>query len=320
MPIVDGNGYVPEIWLRNGHVNTMYPYFFRKGSSPWQYRERKSTPDGDFFDVDWIQSGPKKKLLVLLHGLEGSSQSQYMKGFGHYFSTKGFHVAALHFRSCSGELNKTLTLYHSGFTEDLHVFLQGYQTEYAEIFLCGFSLGGSVCLNYMGRYNSGIQKNVVSAAAVSVPVDLYSSSEMLKKWENKLYTRRFLASLLRKINGKAAQFPGKIDVTPLPQIRNLWEFDELYTAPLHGFASAADYYTSCSAKPHLCQIVHPVLLVNALDDSFLPPACMPEKEAKENGALTLMMPKYGGHAGFATLKNKPYWIEQTVYRYFVKEC
>lgn len=316
MPFLNASDYKPALPLQNGHINTLYPYFFRNQSVPWQSRQRIKTTDGDFFDTDYIRHPNNTKLLVLLHGLEGSSASHYMKGFGHLFGSNGFDVAAVHFRSCSGEINEGKILYHSGFIRDVEYFLEKESTQYKELYLCGFSLGGSVCLNYLGRIAGSIPPNVVAAAAVSVPIDLLTSSLRLKKWYNTMYTRRFLTSLKRKMNIKSGQFPDLIHHNSVMQSKSLWEFDEKCTAPIHGFSSAEEYYIQCSARPWLENITIPAAIINALDDSFLSPECFPFELAAGHPYLHLMAPDNGGHVGFSSFGKAPYWIEQVVFHFF----
>ena len=316
MPLIRTEEYKPNFLFRIGHVNTIYPHFFRKSPNPWQHRLRVSTPDLDFFDVDWIVTPPNQNLLILLHGLEGSSASPYMKAFGACFSQGGYDVAAIHFRSCSDQINHSRTLYHSGFTEDLAFFLQHHTNQYKRVYICGFSLGGSVTLNFASRFASQMPEFIQGFAAVSVPLDLVKSSAQLKKWENLPYTRRFLSTLTQKIQLKSSQFPDKIDAGALNHIRSLWDFDEHYTAPLHGFQSAQDYYEKCSSLPFLNDITVPTLIVNAKDDSFLSANCFPAALSQKHPYLHLLTPDFGGHVGFSSLNKKQYWIERIVVDFF----
>jgi uncharacterized protein len=315
MPLLEASDYRPPLLFRNGHINTFYPYLFRKINHPGYQRIRVHTPDGDFTDIDTIFNG-NRRLAVLLHGLEGSSNSQYILGTSALLSSAGWDIAAINFRSCSGEMNLTPTLYHSGFTDDLHFILNGFKNQYDELFLTGFSLGGNVVMKYLGDRRYQIPENVKAAAGVSVPCDLAGGSIKIATKENYLYQKNFLNSLGAKMKIKAEQFPEIIDADKLTITRTLIDFDNHFTAPLHGFKDAKDYYAQSSCNQFLRQIQIPSLIINALDDTFLPDTSYPVEAALANPDLFLLTPGFGGHVGFTTYRAKNYWSEQKIKAFF----
>ena len=315
MPLISSEDYKPPLILRSGQINTIYPYLFRKKQYVGYTRERIITPDDDFFDVDWVKNG-NKRLAIMLHGLEGSSSSQYIIGTSAALIKNGWDVAAINFRSCSGSMNNTIAMYHSGFTSDVHYFISQKHVDYDEIFLCGFSLGGNAIMKYLGDQKYSLNEKIKASAGTSVPCDLEGGSIMIKKMENTLYERNFLKSLTQKIKLKHRIHPDKIDVSNLNKIKTLWDFDEYYTASLHGFTDARDYYNQCSSLQFLKNIKIPSLIINALDDTFLAKTSYPVKIAENSNFLHLMTPKYGGHVGFATFDSPNYWNENKILQFF----
>lgn len=316
MPIIESNHYRPNYIFRNAHVNTLYPYFFRKRKVIPFVRERVWTPDNDFFDVDWWLQSPSKKLVILLHGLEGSTASQYINGISPLFFQQGYNIAAINFRSCSGELNLQMDMYHSGFTRDLHHFIESQTDAFDALYICGFSLGGNVTIKYVSDQKYQISSKIKAVAGVSVPSDLKGGSIKLKKWYNYIYEQRFLATLLKKVKLKHHMMPDKIDISKLHLIKSLWDFDEIYTAGFHGFDDAEDYYTQCSTVQFLNSISIPTLMVNALDDTFLSHGSFPYDIAADHPFFHLAAPRHGGHVGFSDLNDQTYWSECTVLDFF----
>lgn len=316
MPIIDSNQYKPSVLFRNGHVNTLYPYLFRKNKSFPFKRQRYLTPDEDFFDVDWLENEVNSKLVILLHGLEGSSSSQYINGMTNILCQNGYNIAAINFRSCSGEMNLQCEMYHSGFTKDLHHFIDVATDKYTQIFICGFSLGGNVTLKYISDGVYSITSKIKAVAGISVPCDLKGGSIMLKKWYNHLYEQRFLATLLKKVRFKQTLLPNKIDLSNIHRVKTLWDFDEYYTSSLHGFQGAEDYYKQCSSLPFLPNIAIPAIMINALDDSFLAKTSYPYQIANDHPHFHLVTPKNGGHVGFSDFNSQTYWSEKHVLAFF----
>ncbi|EMR02476.1 YheT family hydrolase [Cesiribacter andamanensis] len=289
-------------YLPNGHFQTIVPSLFRRVPHLPYQRERIATPDGDFLDLDWIRpQAASDTLLIISHGLEGDSRRAYVKGMARAFVQRGLHALAWNYRGCSGEINKLPHFYHSGATQDLeqvvqHVLQQGV---YNRIILSGFSLGGNLTLKYLGERGEQVPNEIWKAVVFSVPLDLASSSSQLGRRQNRVYEKRFLRNLRRKLEGKARLQPGSLDLAHLPQIRTLWEFDDRYTAPLHGFKDAADYYAQCSAIKFVEQIRIPTLIVNAQNDPFLSPECYPQEMLKDHPYVRFEAPAQGGHVGFS---------------------
>lgn len=316
MPFNQRSTYRPPLFLRNGHLNTVVASAFRKINSVKYQRERIDTPDGDFLDLDWSRIGGER-LVVVLHGLEGSADRPYTLGMVRYFNQQGWDGLGMNFRGCSGEPNRLLRTYHVGETGDLDFVLQHILSldRYREVVLVGFSLGGNVTLKYVGEKGVHIPKIVKRAIALSVPCHVPSANEVFKKWENKLYMHRFMQTLNQKLQLKAAQFPQKIQVNgKLPH--NFDTFDEIFTAPVHGFLNAQDYWTRNSSLPVLNQIAIPTLLINAADDSFLSPECYPVEIAQNHKHFHLEIPNWGGHCGFVTIGKKgTYWSDERAFAF-----
>jgi predicted alpha/beta-fold hydrolase len=295
--------YNPPRLLFNKHLETIYPALFRKVNIKGFRRERISTPDGDFLDLDWLDNPQSNNLVIISHGLEGNSQRPYVKGMAKVFSDAGYNVIAWNYRGCSEEMNSTLRFYHSGATDDLDVVVKHGAQKFRSIFLVGFSLGGNINLKYLGE-----NKNSVAGAAVfSVPLNLHSSCEKISKPDNFIYSSRFLKSLKKKVISKSMLMKG-IDINGIERITTLKDFDDRYTAPLHGFRDAMHYYESCSSLYFLKDIRVPTLIVNAKNDPFLSEDCYPGN--LNNPSINFESPKHGGHVGFATFnQNGVYWSE-----------
>lgn len=284
---------------------------------PRYRRERIPTPDDDFLDLDRIQNG-SRRAVILCHGLEGNSRRPYMTGMARAMAKRGWDVAALNFRDCSGEPNRKPGAYHSGATHDLATVLDHIRRNgsYRELALIGFSLGGNLVLKYLGERGFDLPSELSGAVVFSVPCHLASASRQMGRPENRLYMKRFLRMLKRKLAVKAERFPDRISLAGFDEIRNFHDFDGRYTAPLHGFSSAEDYWKKASSKPHLTNITIPTLMVNAQDDPFLSPLCFPVREAYRNPKLYLEMPARGGHVGFVSFHhNGEYWSEHRAARF-----
>lgn len=227
-------------------------------------------------------------------------------------SDKGWDVVCMNYRFCSGRINKQVRMYHSGATDDLDTVINHYKEAYQEISLVGFSLGGNLVLKYAGENSGQKANNIKKIVAVSVPVDLGAGSINISKKSNFLYQNNFLKSLTAKVKEKHQQHPEAIDLDLLSKIKTLYDFDDYYTGPLHGYSDAQDYYTQCSSKQFLSEIDIDSLIINALDDPFLPEACYPYEEAQDNPRLQLETPAYGGHVGFVQRGERYFWIEQRI--------
>ncbi|MBT8321601.1 MAG: alpha/beta fold hydrolase [Eudoraea sp.] len=299
MPIVP-SPYKPPAIFRNGHAATIYAGLFRKVVGINQERERMELEDGDFMDLDWSYAGvPTQKVAILLHGLEGHGQRPYITGSAKILNQAGIDACAVNFRGCSGETNRLYRSYHSGATEDLHAVIQHIleTKNYSEILIKGISLGGNMALKYLGE-GRAIPKEVKAAIGVSVPCQLHDSLIQLLKPKNWAYARRFRNHLVAKLKAKQHLFPELLADEQIRKIKNLKDFDDLYTSKAHGFRDAMDYYEKCSSRQFLKGISVPTLIINSLDDSFLGESCYPQQEAESNPHIYLRMPRYGGHVGF----------------------
>lgn len=300
MPVLSPPRLQPPFFLFNGHLQTIFPSIFRTVAHVPYRRERISTPDHDFLDLDWSEVD-SDVLLILSHGLEGDAGRPYIKGMVKTFNAAGVSCLAWNYRSCSGEPNHLLSSYHLGATQDLDLVIRYALAtgKYRTIYLTGFSAGGNITLKYLGEAPEKVPSEVKKAAVFSVPCDLKSSAVQISKPANKIYLRRFLNSLRRKLEQKLPIANGQLDISGYDEIKDFPAFDNRFTAPLHGFASADDYYEKSSSKRYLKNIQIPTLLVNALNDPFLSEACFPVNEAAANPNLYLEMPAAGGHVGFS---------------------
>ena len=307
MPLLESR-FRPPLFLRNGHLQTilgaLLPRRFRDGV----VTERLELPDGDFLDLDWGKAG-HRRLAVISHGLEGSSKNSDIRGLSAALNEAGWDTLAWNFRGCSGEQNRCLRFYHSGETGDLSAVINHAAVNYSSLALVGFSLGGNMVLKYLGEGN--VHPFLQAAVAVSVPVDLASSARALdRRLGNQIYLRRFMKSLAAKVEAKAKRFPAEIDATGVHDIRSFSIFDDRYTARIHGFRDAEDYWRQSSAIGYLNRISIPTLLLNAKDDPFLSRESFPYVEASKNPCFYLEAPRSGGHLGF--LDAQGFWIERRI--------
>ena len=301
--------YLPPFFLFNPHLETIFPALLRRVSLTAYTRERIATPDHDFLDLDWLQKD-FERVAIISHGLEGSSQRPYVKGMAKALHDNGFDVLAWNFRGCSGEMNRQLRFYHSGATDDLHTVIDHVMAlrKYRSFFLVGFSLGGNITLKYLGERK--VSPFIRKAAVFSVPMDLQSSCEKISRPANSVYSNRFVRSLKRKISMKA-RMRNDLDTSKLARIRTLTEFDDAYTAPLHGFRDAKDYYSQCSSIRFVNDIKTPTLIINTSNDPFLSQECFPAALLKDHPYVRLEILSRGGHVGFTQFnKNGLYWSEQ----------
>ncbi|MDE2996135.1 MAG: alpha/beta fold hydrolase [Bacteroidota bacterium] len=295
MPVLRESSYGKPLIARFPHLHTIVAAKIRRESRPPWIRERIDTPDGDFLDIDvWVAG--RDQAVILQHGLEGSSERTYMRGMARALFEAGFDVLAVNFRGCSGEPNRMPRSYHSGATEDLRAVLDHFDGRYARFGAVGFSLGGNMLLKYLRE--EGEQSRIASAVAVSVPCDLEGSADRLAEPSNRLYMWNFMRSLRKKVQQKAAQFPERISTESLDEMRTFHEFDDRYTAPLHGYRDAQDYWTRCSGRGFIEHICVPTLLLNAQDDPFFSESCFPVEACAASDHVTLEMPPVGGHVGF----------------------
>lgn len=314
--------YLAPAWLPGGHLQTIYPATCISKPAVSFRRERWDTPDNDFIDVDFIDGKAGQPFVVLFHGLEGSSDSHYARALMAAVQARGWSGAIPHFRGCSGELNQAPRFYHSGDAEEINWIIRRLHAQHcqknaaAPFFAAGVSLGGNALLRWIGE--SQQQAAIVHAAcAVSAPLDLAQGGASLSSGINMLYTRMFLKTLKPKCLRKLEQFPGLFDSNRLLEAKNLYEFDNVVTAPLHGYLDTDDYWHRASAKHVLNDITIPTLVLNAKNDPFLPGRYLPLKAAK---CVQLDYPDRGGHVGFVSGKipGQLDWLPQKILHFFDK--
>lgn len=307
--------YHPPHWLPEGHSQTIWSALYARcwhGRAPGFTRTRWDTPDGDFVDVDWLEAPAAQAatrpgaLLVMFHGLEGSSASHYVQAFADYARSHGWAFAAPMFRGCSGHVNHAARAYHSGDWHEIDWLLQRLHdwklqqlNRAAPLYAVGVSLGGNALLRWAQELGPAATQRVAALAAISAPLDLAACGHALHRGLSRLtYERMFLSTMKRKARLKWAQYPELFDLPLALQARSLQDFDDVFTGPLHGFASAADYWNKASARPHMRALRLPTLVLNALNDPFVPQHCLPLPDDVPTN-VTLWQPAHGGHVGFA---------------------
>jgi predicted alpha/beta-fold hydrolase len=298
-------------YLFNAHLETVWPVLFRRPASPFYRREQIKTADDDFLDLDWLQSG-RKRLAVVSHGLEGDSHRHYVVGMARALAAAGWDVLAWNFRGCGGTINRQPRFTHNGATDDLDAVVQHAlgQYDYPVIALVGFSMGGNLSLVYLGREPSRVPAAVRAAVCFSVPCDLVAASQRLAEASNAIYMRRFLRLMGRKVFQHAKRFPEQFPCSNYHELKTFQDFDDCYTAPLHGFRDARHYWEECSSSRYLPAICQPAWIVNACNDPFLTPSCFPEHRHHGNPRVNLVAPPHGGHCGFSRVHGKGrYWSE-----------
>ena len=291
--------YQPPWWYRGRHLQTIWGPLFRRLRRPPLRRERWPTPDGDFLDLDWLEGD--SPLVVILHGLEGSSGSHYARGLLLEAAALGWRAVVFHFRSCSGELNRGPRLYHAGETSDLDwVIGRLIQREPATpLGLVGVSLGGNVALKWLGERGEGAPAQVRAAATISTPFDLTACALSLDRGLNRpLYTARFLRSMRAKVRAKRRLYDGLVNAPAARRARTFAVYDRLPTAPINGFADERDYWARASSGPYLARIRRPCLLINAANDPFVPAVTLPTAVVAGSPWLEAAFLPEGGHVGF----------------------
>ncbi|MFS2135392.1 YheT family hydrolase [Duganella sp. Dugasp56] len=299
--------YTAPLWLPSGHLQTIYPATCIAKPAVRFRRERWDAPDGDFVDVDFVDGQPGQPFVVLFHGLEGSSDSHYARALMADVVARGWSGAVPHFRGCSGEPNRAPRFYHSGDAEEIDwVIRRLHARSQGKFYAAGVSLGGNALLRWLGE--SQHRADFVDAAcSVSAPLDLAQGGASLSSGFNMIYTRMFLQTLKPKCVAKLQQFPGLFELDKLHAARDLYEFDNVVTAPLHGYRNTEDYWDRASAKHVLGDITVPTLVLNARNDPFLPGRHLPQRAAAN---VVLDYPAHGGHVGFAVggLPGKLDWL------------
>ena len=296
--------YRPAWWAPGAHAQTLWGKFFRRRPDLNARLERWETPDGDFLELYRMPARETAPRLVLLHGLEGTVRSHYVSAFFEEARDRGWAADLLVFRGCGAELNRAARFYHSGETTDLAFVLDRLQAEapHSPIVLAGVSLGGNVLLKFLGERGNDVSRQILAAAAISVPFDLERGARFISTGFSRVYDRHFLSTLRAKALRKLERYPGLFDREQLARVRTLMEFDDVVTAPIHGFEDAHDYYTRSSSIRWLSGIRRPTLLLSAVDDPFLPASVLDEVReiAESNDNLTLEFTQHGGHVGFVS--------------------
>lgn len=312
MPIINQSTYPgPPRYLFNGHLQTIVPSVFRKIEGVAYERERFLLSDGDFVDIDWLDTR-SKKLVVLTHGLEGDSGRHYIKGTAKLFSQNGWDVLAWNCRSCSGEMNKAFRLYNHGEIGDISELINyALRTKhYEKIVLVGYSMGGNISLKYVGARGKELPDVVRGAAVFSAPTNLKTSAELLDLPKNRFYRDRFMKKLTKKITAKSELYPGKLDMSRLKNVKVWKDFDDFFSAPVNGYRDADDFYEQASAVNFIKEVRIPILICNAQNDPILNADCAPKALAEKHPFIFVETPKTGGHVGFLVKNDEFTWSER----------
>lgn len=296
-------------FLPNPHLETIWPSLFRKPESPNYVREEISTDDNDFLLLDWLRNG-HECLAIVSHGLEGDSRRHYVVGMVNCLGQSGWDVLAWNFRGCGGPINRQPRFTHNGATGDLDAVvryaIEKYQ--YKTVVLVGFSMGGNLSMVYLGRAPESVPEEVKAAVCLSVPCDLEAASHKLAEKGNSIYMKRFMRMMGEKVRKQAENYPEQFPCDDYHSLKTFADFDGRYTAPLHGFRDAVDYWQKCSCNRYLSNVNRHAWIINAANDPFLAPACFPDPKEHSNPLVQLVKPEHGGHCGFVS-ENGPYWSE-----------
>ena len=310
--------YQAPFWLKGGHAQTIWPLALKRRKAKMK-RKRWETPDGDFIDIDMLPKHVGQPLVVLFHGLEGSSNSHYAQALMSELALRNWNGAVVHFRGCSGLPNRLPRAYHSGDADEIDWILRRFASRFSDSsrYAVGVSLGGNALLCWLGTRREQAAAIVHGAAAVSAPIDLAAAGRHLEKGFNKLYTRHFLTTMRQNAAEKARQFPGMFDAHRATKARTLGEFDDAYTAPMHGYRDVDDYWRRASSKPLLPYISVPTLMLNARNDPFLPESALPAKKDVSK-YVKLEQPEEGGHVGFVSgpFPGNLRWLPQRLIHFF----
>lgn len=319
--------YVAPSWLPGGNAQTIYPFLLRSLIIPAYQRERLELDDGDFIDIDWLDNPIDRPLVIMFHGLEGGSSSHYARSIMGLFQESGWRGAVVHFRGCSGTPNRLPRAYHAGDSEEidriLHKVIEKNQSHgsSARLYVIGISLGGNALLKWLGEQGKKACHMIGGAATVSVPLDLVAAGKALDSGFNRFYTQHFLGTLKKKVLKKLDNFPGLFDGVAVAECTTLYQFDNLVTAPLHGFSSTDEYWTLSSSKPWLKHIQVPTLVINARNDPFMPSSSLPA-QTDVSCSVSLEFPAEGGHVGFLSspFPGNLTWLPERIIRFFDNQC
>lgn len=320
MPLID-SPYKPPVYLPGGDLQSIIPAIARVVQGVQYRRERIKTPDHDFIDIDWVDTTSTKVALVI-HGLEASAESAYIRGMSKALHVAGYKVAAMNLRGCSGEINHQVRSYHSGSTDDVETVIHHIlrNTACENLVLIGFSLGGNLVLKYLGERIT-IPSIITAAVAISVPCDLHSCAIHLDSRIPFLYRDRFLRTLKQKAASRIHNLPFELNHQQLKKISTFLEFDDYYTSQLYGFRDAVDYYVQCSSKQFIHRITIPTLVLTAKNDPFFTSSCFPFDECSLSSKVYLETPEAGGHVGFCVdLFSGIYYSEQRAVAFLALEA
>lgn len=322
--MITQSSFKPAWWLPGAHLQTLWPNLLRRIARPALQRERLELADGDFLDLDWAvtSASSTQPLVLVLHGLEGSADSRYARGLIHSLNRVGLRAVVMHFRGCSDEPNRLARSYHSGETGDVDTVVRHLRTRYpdAPLAAVGYSLGGNALLKYLGEQGEACALSC--AVAVSVPLLLERAAWRMSRGLSRLYQWHLLALLRRSLRAKYAQraLRPPLPLKDLPRLRSFYAFDDAVTAPLHGFASADDYYARASSRQFLTGITVPTLILQARDDPFMTPAVLPANDELA-ASVTLELSPHGGHVGFVSGQpwSPRYWLEHRIPAYLQRQ-
>ncbi|SEN24439.1 YheT family hydrolase [Nitrosomonas marina] len=320
--------YVAPKWMPGGNAQTIYPFLMRQKPLFVYRRVRWELDDGDFIDVDWLDGHVDAPLVIIFHGLEGGSNSHYIISIKNILQRYGWHSVVIHFRGCSGSPNRLPRAYHAGDSAEIDWMVRRIiqehrqiNAEYQPVYAIGVSLGGNALLKWLGEQGSEAKNWLNGVAAISVPLDLAAAGAALDSGFNQVYTHHFLSTLKYKAFEKLEKFPGLFDGKALSKCKSIYEFDNIVTAPLHGFRDTDDYWRQSSSKQWLPHIHVPTLLINACNDPFMPASVLPEGD-EVSAAVTRVFPDEGGHAGFV---QSPFpgnfeWLPRSMISFFYHQC
>lgn len=296
--MIKSTSFKPAWWLPGPHLQTLWPVFSWAKKKPTTIRQRLELADGDFIDLDWVNQNLNAPIVVILHGLEGSSHSHYVRDILYTLQELNYRAVLMHFRGCSGEMNRKPRYYHSGDTADLQCVIELLQQRYPETPLgaVGYSLGGNVLLKWLGE--TGTNNPLYCAVAVSVPMLLNKSADRMQHGFSRFYQWHLIKQLKQKFLKKERKMLLPIEAD-MKNIHDFWSFDDKVTAPLHGFKSAEEYYQKSSSRQYLKSIVVPTLIIHAVDDPFTDTSIIPDAD-ELSSSITLELSTTGGHVGFIT--------------------
>jgi len=310
--------YRAPCWLPGGHAQTIYPLLI-KGPVPAYQRERWVTPDADFIDLDWLPGPLEAPLVVLFHGLEGSSSSHYARALMRALQARSWRGVVVHFRGCSGEPNLLPRAYHSGDADEIDWILQRLRAAHphTRLHVVGVSLGGNALLKWAGTRGHAASRLADSIAAISAPLDVTQAGHSMARPGNRIYQHNFLVTMKAVAAEKHRRFPGLFDAARAARATTLAEFDDAFTAPLHGFKDVHDFWRRVSSKPDLPSVRLPSLVLNARNDPFLPAAALPV-DHEVSPRVQLEQPQEGGHVGFAAglFPGTIDWLPHRVIQFF----